>query len=107
MESGDFKPVMGTVIQHLKQIERNTNNNACCTASTSAGTDTSVPAGFRSVTITQTVAGMVVITMSDGTTYTLSGVGQSLPITAPVFQSLPAFPVSASGGGAWQWIGLN
>jgi hypothetical protein len=107
MESGDFKAVMGTVIAYLKEIARNTNNNACCTATVSAGSGTSVPAGFNYVSITQTAAGIIAITMPNGTVYTLSAVGQSFTLQTPIYSSLPAFAVSAGGGATWEWVGMN
>lgn len=107
MESGDFKAVMGTVIAYLKEIARNTNDNACCTANVTGGADSSVPAGFRSVTITQTAAGAVTITFPNGTTYTLSAVGQSLPLEGTIFQTLPALTITAGGGATWEWVGMN
>jgi hypothetical protein len=107
MEYGDFRPKADHFITLLKEIARNTNNNACCTATTSAGTGTSVPAGFRSVTITQSGAGTVVITMTDGSVYTLSAAGQQYIVTSPIFQSLPAFAISSTGGASWQWSAIS
>ena len=107
MNYGDLHGPLGEIIRLLKSVDRHTDNNACCVATTSAGTNTSVPAGFRVLTIEQTGAGTVIITMSDGTIYTLSGVGQTYSVSAPIFKSLPAFAISATGGATWQWNGLS
>lgn len=106
MQFGDLKPVLGEIIRLLKSVDRHTDNNACCVADTSAGTG-DVPAGFRDLTITQTASGTVVITMSDGTIYTLSAVGQSYVAQAPIFKNLPAYTIIATAGATWQWNGLS
>lgn len=107
MQFGDIRDTLNTMIKYLKEISRNTDNNACCTADVSAGSGTSIPAGFRYVSITQTAGGTVTITMPNGTVYTLSSAGQSFTLQAPIFKNLPAFTIAATGGATWEWVGTN
>ena len=98
---GEFKPILGEIARYLRII-----SNAQCgtpsTAITSAGTG-NIPAGFSSVTITATTA-PATITFANGTTYSLTTVGESIPISATVGGTLPAFTIS---GGAVKWIGIK
>ena len=107
MQYGDARDKYNEMIRLLASIDRHTDNNACCTAVTSAGQNSDVPSGFRNLTIVQTAAGIITITMSDGSTYTLNAVGQQYVISAPIFKNLPAYTISASGGGTWQWSALS
>ena len=104
MESGDFKAVMGTVIAYLKEIARNTNDNACCQAITSAGVNTSIPAGFGSVSIIL-VSGSIDIVMSDGSIYPMTVIGESLLQSGSVIEKLPAYIIT--GTGTWKWSAVN
>jgi hypothetical protein len=101
MAQGDFLLV-------LDQIARNTRitaNTLCGTpslASITGGTG-NIPYGFNSVSITATTV-PATITFADATTYTLSTVGETLPISAAEGGRLPAFTISA---GAVKWIGIK
>lgn len=106
MNFGDLRPSLGEIIRLLKQISRNSDENSCCVAITSAGQNISIPAGFGSVSIVQTSsAGSVDITMSDGSTFILTGQGQTYVVAAPQFETLQAFPIS--GSGTWQWSAIK
>src|SRR5271169_3403739 len=108
MEFGDLRGSLGEIIRLLKTIDRNTNDNACCAATTSAGTNSSVPQGFNSVSIVQTsVSGTVTITMSDGSTFELAGQGQGYSVSAAAFQYLTAYAISSGGGATWQWSAIK
>jgi hypothetical protein len=107
MNYGDIRDQIVLIINKLDSIDKHTDNNACCVAVTSAGQNSSVPAGFRNVSVIQTGAGVVVITMSDGSTFTLNTVGQSYVVSAPIFKNLPAFTVATTDGATWQWSALS
>jgi hypothetical protein len=104
MNAGDIVPHIKEAISYLKGIEKFVDPNACCVAGTSAGT-ASVPAGFASVSIAQVGAGNVVITMSDGSTYTMTTAGEVLVQSAPDGQSLPAYNIS--GTATWKWSAIK
>jgi hypothetical protein len=105
MQAGDIKPTLHEIIARLKEIARNTNNNACCEATTSAGQNSSIPKGFGSVSVVQLTSGVVNITMSDGTVFQLSAVGQVYVVSAPDFEYLAAFPIS--GTATWEWSAIK
>lgn len=73
------------------------------TASTSAGSDTSVPAGFSRVTITL-LSGTSSVTMSDGSIYPLTIANETLTFSTAPNEVLPAIPID---GGTWKWVGTN
>lgn len=105
MQYGDIRDDLHSILQYLKNIDRNTKD-FCCDRIPGAGTGTSVPAGYKSIQITQTSAsGTVVITMPDSSTYTLAGQNQS--INLPFGGPLPAITVSSSNGATWSWVGLK
>ena len=104
MKAGDIKPTLNEIIARLKEIARNTNNNACCTAVTSSGVNTSVPAGFGSVSIVLT-SGSINVTMSDGTVYPMTTVGESLIQSASPVEALPSYVIS--GTGTWKWVAIK
>jgi|SRR5271155_423964 len=108
MEFGDIRGRLDEIVHTLDQINRNTSNNSCCEAITSAGQDISVPSGFNAVSIVQTSAsGTVGITMSDGSTFILSAQGQTYSVSAAIFQSLPAFLISGTAGATWEWSAIK
>lgn len=103
MEYGDIAPLIKDAINYLKAVERNTGGD-CCIATTSAGSGSSIPAGFTSIAIVQTGAGTVDIQMSDGSNYSMTAVGEvfSDSINAG---SLPTYIIS--GSGTWKWHGIK
>ena len=108
MQFGDIRGSLNEIITRLKQISIHTNNSACCQATTSAGVDTSIPAGFSSISIVQTSAsGTVNITMSDGTIFALQTQGEVLVQSAGDNKFLPAYPIAGVGGGTWKWVGVK
>jgi hypothetical protein len=104
MQVGDIKPVLYDIIARLKEIARYTNSNACCTATTTSGVNTSVPAGLGSVAIALT-DGSANITLSDGSVYPMIVVGEVFVDSAPFGASLPAYAIS--GSGTWKWHGIS
>jgi hypothetical protein len=99
-ESIIVQELLRSIIGRLKDIANNTKTG-CCTLTTTAGTG-QVPAKLHSVTIVQVGAGDVVITLSDGSTYTLTEAGEEFTQTA-VGDNLPAYAIS--GSATWKWYG--
>jgi len=101
MAFGDYKPYLG-------EIARNTRitANALCgtpsTAITSAGTG-NIPAGYKSISIVA-VTVPITMTLSDGSTYTFTTVGETVVQASAEGGSLPAYTLS---GGTWKWIGVK
>ena len=109
MNFGDIRGSLDKMIQLLKEIGRNTNQSACCTAVTSAGTGVGVPIGVKSIAIVKTDsgAGLVNIQLSDGSIFALSLQGESfVDVSADRF-SLPAYVISSTGGATWSWHGIK
>lgn len=103
-----FRGILGTIVQYLKQIASHTNDSACCAASTSAGLNSSIPVGFSSIAIVQTSSGGTVdIHMSDGTIFTLQVQGEVLVHAAGNNKYLPAYTITTSDGGAWKWSAVK
>lgn len=98
---GEFKPILGEIARYLR-IMSNAQCGTPSTAITSAGTG-QIPAGFNSVSIVATSV-PITLTMSDGSTYIFTTVGESIVQTAAIGGSLPAYALS---GGTWKWIGVN
>jgi len=105
MQAGDIKPILYDIIARLKEIARNTDINACCTAITSSGVGINIPAGFASISIAQVGTGNVVVTMSDSSTYTLSADGEILVQAAPTNKTLPAYTIT--GSASWKWVAIK
>jgi hypothetical protein len=103
MNWGDFRDPFNHAITLLKQIANHTNQSGCCTAVTSSGINTSIPAGFASIAITAESGG-VNITLSDGTVFPLSVLGEVFVDAAGANKSLPAYTIS---GGTWKWHGIK
>jgi hypothetical protein len=101
MAFGDYKPYLGEIARNTR-ITANALCGATSPAILSAGTG-NIPVGFNSITITATTA-PATLTFEDGTTYTLSTVGESLSLSASEGGKLPAFTVTA---GAVKWIGTK
>lgn len=91
------------VVGKLKEIAHNTKSSACCAAITSAGT-ADVPAGFGSVSIVL-LSGTADVTMSDGSTYPMTTVGEVLIQAAPGNKFLPA--ITITGSGTWKWSAIK
>jgi len=107
MQFGDIRDTLNKMISLLKGIERHTRCETCsATVTTSAGANSSIPAGFRSVRVTQTSStGTVAITMSDATTYTLNAQNEVFEI--PIGGVLPAITITAGSGGTWKWVAIK
>lgn len=94
----------------LKYLRRIADRLCAMTSSngTSAGINTSISSGFKSVSIVKTNGtGTVVITLSDLSTYTLVDFGETFSDAASPGGSLPAYTISSSDGGTWKWHGIN
>jgi len=90
------------IITKIKEIANQTRSKSCCISTTSAGIGVSVPAGLNSVAIVQTGAGDVDILLSDGSTYTMTVVGETFVDSGGL---LPAYTIS--GTGTWKWHGIK
>lgn len=97
--------LIGAILGKLKEISHNTRQTVCCTAITSAGSNISVPVGFGSVAIVQTTDGIVDITLSDGSIFQMTVVGETFVDSAPSNKSLPAYTIS--GTGSWKWHSIK
>lgn len=98
MDFGNLRPSMDKLISLLKRIEHNTETKEF---STSAGTG-NIPAGFKSVSITNNHAtDDVTITLSDASTYVLK-VGETFTDVAK--GKLPAYTIA---GGSHKWHGIK
>lgn len=107
MQFGDIKGVLQAMLTQLRQIADHTNDSGCCTAVTSAGTG-SIPEGFSSVAIVLTSAsGTADIVMSDTSVFTLMVQGESFVDVAGPGKKLPAYVITTSDGGTWQWHGIK
>lgn len=73
--------------------------------STGAGVG-SIPAGYKSVAITKTSPNTdsVIITLSDGSTYTMTEQGEYFADGTDPGQRLPAYPISGTGTIKWHGI---
>ena len=104
---GDLKPYFGEISRLLRSIA-----NALCRQitpiqqTTSAGTG-SIPAGFKSVAIAKTSsnADTVTLTLSDGSVYTMTELGEIFVDSASVSSFLPAY--TKGGAGTIKWHGVN
>lgn len=105
IQLGDLQGFLHKMISELKHINRNTGIGGCCPAITSAGSSTSIPAGFGSVAIVQTSAGVVNITLSDGTIFQMTVIGETFIDAAAPNKSLPIYAIS--GSAAWKWHGIK
>lgn len=108
MVFGDIRGTLDKMISLLKQISAHTSGGPCCVATTSAGVGTSVPAGFKSISIAKTSDNgtPVNITMSDGSIYALSSQFEVLVNSAPGAGVLPAYPI-VSTSDTWKWQGIK
>ena len=73
-------------------------------ATTSAGVNIPVPAGFKTVSIAL-LTGNINVTMSDGSTYPMDVVGESLVQVANGDSILPAYTIT--GTGTYKWSGIK
>lgn len=101
---GELKPFFGEIARLLRTLVNNTCA-ASAPAITTAGTG-SIPAGLRSVAIVKTSsnADSVTITLSDGSTYTMTEQGEVFGDNAVVGGVLPAYTIS--GAGTIKWHGI-
>lgn len=108
MNFGDIRGPLDKMIQLLKEIGRNTSQSACCTATTSAGTG-DIPAGFKTVSIMKTDAGagVVNITLSDGSVFPLTIQGEVFVDASSDKFVLPSYTISSTLGATWIWHGIK
>lgn len=104
---GDFRGVLEAILVKLKQISHYTNPSECCAAITSGGTGALIPAGFNSISITQTSAGAVNVTLSDGSVFPLTASGQVFTQVAGPGKFLPAYTISTTDGATWKWAAIK
>lgn len=118
-EYGDLRGPIEKMISLLKDIERHTRCTACAIPDIEGGgggggaaedsigeANTSVPAGFRSVSITKTAGeGSVIIELDSGE-YILTEVGESFNDAATPGNTLHRYDISSETG-EWKWHGLN
>lgn len=106
---GDFKGSLDFIISLLKSINRHTECASCGGTANiaSAGVSTSVPAGFKSIAIvkTSTNSDSNTITLSDGSTYPMTELGEVFVDAASPGSTLPAYTIS--GAGSWKWHGIQ
>jgi hypothetical protein len=109
MQFGDIRGTLQTIIDLLRRVDRNTHCTSCGgdAAITSAGTGSSIPAGFKSIAIIKTSsnADTVTITLSDATTYVLTELGEVFADAASSGGVLPAYTIA--GPGTWKWHGIK
>jgi hypothetical protein len=98
---GEFRPILGEMARYLRII----SNAQCGTPSqiTLTGGTGNIPAGFNSISIVATTV-PATLTYADGSTYTLSVVGESIKLSASEGGTLPAITVTA---GAIKWTGIK
>lgn len=108
---GDFKPTFDYIISLLKGIDRSTSCTACAaggsvTNLSAAGTNISVPAGFKSIAIVKTgVSDTVDIEMSDSSLYTMTELGEVFVQAVSPGSTLPAYNIA--GESSWKWQGIQ
>lgn len=104
---GDLRPFFGEFAHLLRSIKETLcKSNSSTTQIVTAGTTGPIPAGFRSITITQTSANpnTVTITLPNATIYTLTELGQSFTNTASGNNTLPAYIIGGTGTFKWYAI---
>jgi hypothetical protein len=108
----DFFQIKGSLdymISLLKGIERHTKCASCGGDAiiTSAGVDTSIPAGFKSITIVKTSdnSDSVLVEMSDSSIYPITEQFEVFEDAASPNGVLPAYDIS--GDGTWKWHGIK
>ena len=92
----------------VRSIDRNTKCNNCGDPIiTSAGLNSSIPAGFNSVSIVKTSTNLntVTITLSDGSTYVLTEQGEGFSDSVITSRPLPGYTIV--GPGTWKWHGIQ
>jgi len=105
---GDLRGPLDKIISILKGIERALTCATCRDNVTTAGEDESVPAGLSSVAIVKTNGtGTVTITLSDGSTYDLTVLGEGFTDAASPNGKLPAYTIASGDSGTWKWHGIQ
>ena len=115
---------LGQYLSELNKKVRQLTDKICCLVdainngngegtvpniqTTSAGTNSNVPAGFRSISIARTSSngGNVTITLSDGSTYLLGIQYEVFVDAASVGDVLPAYAIVGAGE-TWKWHGIK
>lgn len=105
---GDLRGLFDKQISLLKSIDRALNCATCRDNVTTAGVDVDVPAGLNSVAIIKTSdTGTVTITLSDGSTYDLTVLGEGFSDAATPNGKLPIYTITSGDGGTWKWHGIK
>ena len=108
MNFGDLRPVLDKIITLLKRIDASISCATCEDNITTADVDDDVPAGLKSVAIIKTSEpGTVTITLSDGSTYDLTVLGESFADAATPNGKLPVYTIASGDGGTWKWHGIK
>lgn len=107
-----FGDLRGPLDKLIALNKRQVDLLACGTCQenvTSAGVDSSIPAGFKSIAIVKTSqdTDTVTITLSDGSTYDLTVLGESFEDAASPNGTLPAYTIATGDGGTWKWHGIK
>lgn len=99
---GEFKPSLNEIARLLRILVKTTCESTA-PVTTSADVDTNVPAGFKSISIVATSV-PITMTMSDGSEYEFTVVGETFVDAATAGGVLPAYELS---GGSWKWHGIK
>lgn len=104
---GDLRGPLDKQIQLLKSIERALTCATCRDNITLAGTTGPIPAGLKSFVLVKTSSNSdtVVITLSDGSTYTLTEQGETFSDSLDGAGKLPEYQIS--GAGTFKWHGIK
>lgn len=105
-----FGDLRGPLDKLIALNKRQVDLLACATCQenvTSAGTG-NIPEGFKSIAIVKTSGNdTVTITLSDGSTYNLTVLGESFEDAATPNGSLPSYTIASGDGGTWKWHGIK
>lgn len=89
-------------------IDALTNPSSFITHTTGAGTNTSIPAGYKSIAITKTNStGTVNITLGDSSIFPLTSQNEIFADAASQYYQLPGYTIATSDGGTWKWHGIQ
>lgn len=109
VQYGDLRGPIEALIKLQKETNRLLGCANCQENITSAGVDTDIPAGFKSIAIVKTSQDddTVTITLSDGSTYDLTALGESFEDAASPNGKLPEYSIATADGGTWKWHGIK
>lgn len=100
---GEFRPILGEIAKYLRMIAF----RPCVDIVTTGGVNTSIPAGFRSISIIKTSANTdtTTVTLSDGTTYLITEKGEGFEDAGN--ENGTRLPLYTISGGSWKWHGIK